>query len=123
VDGVQQYWTYSNGSHACIQVNYYPVTETGYNCYFYFYVPDNGYANAHITFGWWDTGGTKHYANVVNENVLSGWTQLQMNDPNGFTGGAVGVTKIQFQDNNGDAAGSSYIGWGVSSSFGIEEVC
>ncbi len=121
-NGVQQLWTYSNGSHACIQINYYPTLEN-YNCYYYFYVPANGYANGDIVFGWWDSSGVKHYATVVNENDVSGWVQLEMNDPNGISGGASNVTKISFQDNNGQTAGSTVMGWGNSSAYGIEEFC
>lgn len=125
-NGVSQLWTYSNGSHACIQVNYAPVYDNSHACYYYFYVPYNGYANAPVTFGWWDSSGKKHYANVVNEATSppSGWVELYMNGTNVFDPAqAIGVTKIQFQDNNGANPGSSYIGWGVATGYGIEQFC
>lgn len=123
-NGVSQLWTYSNGSNACIQINYYPQVESGYNCYYYFYVPDNGYANGKITFGWWDTSGAKHYAAPVDESTSpsTGWVQLDMG-PGGFLGGASNVTRISFQDNNGQTPGSTYLGWGDSNIYGIQEVC
>lgn len=120
-NGVHQLWTYSNGSNACIQINYYPVIEDE-NCYFSFYVPDNGYANGKIVFGWWDTSGNKHYATAVDENTSSGWVELDMGSA-GFLGGASDVSRISFQDNNGQTAGSTYIGWGNSDLYGIQQVC
>ena len=123
-NGVHQLWTYSNGGNACIQVNYYPPADSR-ACYYSFYIPFNGYADAHITFGWWDNNGVKHYANVVDEKPNSGWYQLYMNGGSGVIdkASAINVKKIQFQDNNGDAPGSSVIGWGDSGSFGISELC
>jgi hypothetical protein len=123
-NGVSQDWTYSNGSHACVQVNYHPVIDTTHACYYFFYVPDNGWANADITFGWWDTNGVKHYANVENEANDSGWVELHMNGTNVIDPAqAIGVEKIQFQDNNGQTPGSAYIGWATPSNYGIEEMC
>jgi hypothetical protein len=118
---VAQLYTFSNGSHACIQVNYYPVVNNR-NCYYSFYVPDNGYANAHVVIGWWNTSRKKYYTSVP-EATSAGWYDLNMNDPSGISGGAVNVTKISFQDNNGQTPGSTYIGWGNESGYEMEQFC
>ncbi len=94
----------------------------GTGCAFFFYVPQDGFANAHISFGWWNSSG-KHFAARFDEAPTYGWNVLYMNgasDPSYLAGG---VTKIQFQDNNGDTPGSTVIGWGASAAYGIEAIC
>jgi hypothetical protein len=86
-----------------VQVNYTPGKWSGY--------------------GWWDSSGTKHYASVVDENTNDVWYYLNMNQPGASGGTAEGVTRISFQDNNGQAPGSTYIGWGNSASYGIDQLC
>lgn len=122
--GVAQAATYSNGSTACMVVDYYPQTIVSYGsyapCFYYFYVPVNGYANANITFGWWDSAGQKHFAAVVPEATTSGWYPLKLDsadDP------IAGVQRLSFQDNNGQPAGQYYLGWGVNGSYGIAQQC
>ena len=124
VDGVQQDWTYSNGTNACIQVNYTTSAAVQANqCAFYFYVPQDGNANADIVFGWWDQSGVKHYATLFDESPVYGWQVLHMNGPNDDIYIAGGVTRISFQDNNGQTPGADVLGWGDSASYGIDAVC
>lgn len=119
---VPQMWTFSNGSHPCIEVDWYEGGYQGMECYFYFYVPDNGYANANVYFGWWNhDDSTKRFASTVDENTSAGWIKLNMHDPRFTDGGAQDVSYLQFMDNNGQTG--TYIGWGADSSHGMKEVC
>lgn len=113
-NGVKQLWTYSNGSNACVQVNYTPY-NTSATCTFKFYVPYDGYADADITFGWWDGSNTKHTV-TINEatSPASGWVTV-FSAPN--------VRHISFQDNNGQTPGAYYLGWGDSAAFGFWQDC
>lgn len=121
--GVEQEWTYSNGSHACTQVNYnFGSSLSNDICSFWFYVPVGGFANAHIAFGWWNSTG-KHFASWVDENTAEGWIQLNMNGPVRGSTDAIDVTRISFQDNNGDAPGSTVIGWGDDPQHGLTVQC
>jgi hypothetical protein len=119
--GVAQMWTFSNGSHPCIEVDWYEGGYRGVECYFYLYVPDNGYANAKVYIGWWNHDEQiKRFATTVDENTTAGWIKLNMNG--GYAdGGAKDVSYLQFKDNNGQTG--TYIGWGAGSSHGMKEVC
>lgn len=108
--GFPSAWTYANGSDACVQVSYTPATTTA-NCSFWFYVPA-GDATSRVIFGYWDTGGTKHYA-AIDENPVEGWNRV-------FT--AANVTTINFQDNNGHAY-PEQIGWGTGTGHGLQQRC
>jgi hypothetical protein len=124
---VRQYWTYSNGSNACVRVSYTtPASTYPYSCRFYFYVPTNGYANAVIYFGTRQAGQTtwNNGAFRLDEFSASGWVQLFL------VGASSGIAEIRFQDNDGQAAGSHYLGWGVNNysstdpaAYGIKQVC
>lgn len=105
------YWTYSNGSHACVSVDYYPVSTA--TCRYWFYVPE-GHATANVIFGYWTTDGVKHYAPTLNENPVFGWQPI-------FT--SANVTRINFQDNNGQTPGSTEIGWGAEAADGLAQTC
>lgn len=107
--GVPIDWTYSKDNHFCIGV-YYDVPATSTYCDFYFYVPA-GHATATVVFGY----GTNSYASL-NESNQSGWTYA-------FSGSS--VDWVNFQDNNGQAVGSTQIGWAnaKTTSYGFKRIC
>ncbi len=106
-------WIYSHGNLACVGVNYYPYpVVTSKYCDFFFYIPA-GHATATVIFNFWDTNGTKYSASL-NENNYFGWTYA-------FTG--LSTNRINFQDDNGEAVGSSEIGWGDTTTYGFKRIC
>lgn len=127
--GVHQDWTYSNGTHPCLAVDWYPVPWSNLECQFYMYVPDNGYADANVYIGWWtdetpsgsSTAATKYFAATLPEATTAGWVKLNMKEPGFSDGGALDVVKLQFMDNNGQTG--TVIGWGAGSDHGIREEC
>lgn len=102
------HWTYANGSTACLKVAYTPQ-DTGLACRFQFYVP-TPYGTANVVFGYWTDDGVKHYASL-NEDPVTGWQQVFV---------AAHVTRIEFQDNDGDSY-PRQIGW--ASTGGMRQIC
>jgi hypothetical protein len=107
-NGVGVNWTYSNGGHACVNVSYRPA-YTSLSCSFWIYVP-NEYATATVYFGYWSNGVKRIVS--LNEATVDGWVYL-FNAPY--------VSKIDFQDNNGQTG--TRIGWGSSATYGIAQYC
>ncbi len=111
-------WTWANGGNACVRVDYYPVLAS--NCTYTFYVPDN-HASANIIFGYWTSDGVKHYFPALNENPTSGWNTLNAVGSNGFLIPVSNVTRISFQDNDGQTG--IQMAWGMSANYGIGQQC
>jgi hypothetical protein len=111
LNNVAMHYTYADDSRACMRVTYnmYPTTA---NCSFWMYVP-KGNATGDITFGYWDTSGTKHTW-WINENAVDGWQYI-------FS--AADVTQIQWQDNNGQYPNSTELGWSSDDQHGFAERC
>lgn len=108
--GVPIFWTYANGTHACVRVTYTPRT-TSTTCNFRFYVPA-GYATAHLILGYRTSDGVMHYSNL-DEYQIEGWHSA-------FA--AANVTSILFSDNDNDAY-PRQIGWGSDYAHGISQEC
>jgi hypothetical protein len=128
--GVHQDWTFSNGTHPCLAVDWFPVPWGNLDCRFYMYVPDNGYADANVYIGWWTNESpsgvplqttTKYFAATLPEATTAGWVKLNMKEPGHADGSALDVVKIQFMDNNGQTG--TVIGWGAGADHGIKEEC
>jgi hypothetical protein len=111
LNNVAMHFTYADDTRACMRVTYttYPTSR---DCAFWMYVP-KGNATGDITFGYWDTSGTKHYW-WINENAVDGW-QYIFSAPN--------VTNIQWQDNNGQYPNSAELGWSSDNQHGFAQRC
>jgi hypothetical protein len=111
LNNVPIHYTFANDTRACMRVRYdmYPTTTT---CAFWMYVPKK-YATGDITFGWWDTNGDKHYW-WINENAVDGWQYI-------FS--ASMVTRIEWQDNNGQFVNSTALGWSSEDEHGFAQRC
>lgn len=105
-------WTYSNGNHPCVRVDF-PIDD-GTSCDFFFYVPNAHATTRHLVFGYWTSDGAKHYFPTVDENSTYGWKKLT-------TSQIDHVTRISFQDNDGEPG--TQIGWGSQPLYGIGEAC
>lgn len=111
-------WTYANGSTPCVRVSF-TARAVPTTCMFWLYVPD-GHATATFTLGWTDSSGGHHTTEPVNENSVTGWSLITMNNPSNR--GAVNVTSLYFQDNNGQSYPAE-LGWGSTNAYGIWQAC
>jgi hypothetical protein len=110
-NNVAVHYTNSGDTRACMRVRYdmYPTSRS---CSFWMYIP-KGYATGSITFGWWDTNNVKHYWSI-DENYVDGWQ---------FIFNAANLTRIEWQDNNGQQTNSRYLGWSSDNQHGFAQRC
>ena len=111
LNNVAIHYTYSDDARACMRVHY-NVTPTSQACTFWFYVPKK-WATGNIVFGIWNTANVKTYF-WIDENNVDGWQPL-------FN--ASNITHIEWQDNDGVATNTRYLGWSSDSQHGLAEVC
>lgn len=100
-------WTYTDQNNTCVYVTF-NFTFTRSSCDVYFYVP-NADATANFSYTWYD--GSYH-GGSLNENPVSDFQYLF--SPS--SGGSVSFTDHQ-------SPGSLQLGWGSSTTDGVEEIC
>src|SRR5579863_964294 len=101
-------FTYTDQGNTCVYVSF-SFTFTRNSCTVNFYVP-NGWGNA--IFNYTLNVGATYYVDPINEDIYSGFVKV-------FS--PYGVGTMSFTDHQ--SPGSRTLGWGSSSSDGIQEIC
>ena len=105
--GVPSDFTYTNGSHWCVRVDWYiPPPPKEASCAVNFYVPI-GKATALLPVGLIDSAGRKTVV-TIDESGAYGDTVV-IGKPAGVDNP---ITHVNIGDNNGQQPGSAQIGWG-----------